>query len=283
MKSIPCFFIHIGNQEYLRYVIECAENSNGNVFLLGDKSNKDFAKNWFSIDDYKDDDVTQFMKSYVHMSDNSPVFDTQCIQRYFLLRNFMCKHKMKDACMLDSDLLLYVDLKKVIQKRDRVYFSFRYDKAGNIVSSSAHCAYWPLDKLEQFCDFILKTYTQNIDMLKELYKKKMKIHYRYISDMDLLDIWANQNSNSILSTDIVRNGSVFDHNINSIDSFQKNCLGFKKVCRKKNLLYFQKNGKLVRVNSIHAQGEAKIYIKLFLHKRTCILWYLICDVLAKRK
>lgn len=280
MKTIPIFFIHIGNQEYLHYAISSAEKYNRDVYLLGDKSNQRFCRNWFRLDDYKDEDTDTFVKNYVHMSCNAPVFDIQCIQRYIILRNFMRRHNMDCACMADSDLLFFENMSRAIQYKDKVYFSFQYDDKGTIVSSSAHCAYWPLKRLEQFCDFILKMYIEDIEVLKELYKRKMKIHYRAISDMDLLDLWANQNSQYLISTDKIRNHSVFDHNINTIAEYQRNCFGMKKLYRRGDKLYFKKNRKLVQVNTIHAQGNAKKYMKQFLKKRTSLFWYCIYNKLS---
>lgn len=45
MQNAPIVFIHMGNQRYLRKVIKQAELYNRDVFLVGDQSNKTFAKN----------------------------------------------------------------------------------------------------------------------------------------------------------------------------------------------------------------------------------------------
>ena len=80
MQNAPIVFIHMGNQRYLRKVIKQAELYNRDVFLVGDQSNKTFARKWISANKLEIEDFNHFESLYIHMSTNTYEFELDALR-----------------------------------------------------------------------------------------------------------------------------------------------------------------------------------------------------------
>ncbi len=278
-KRIPVVFIHEGNQKYLKNTVGFAEKNNVEVYLLGNDKNSDYCKKWFDISLFKTEVIQEFRKYYKHMSCNPRCFEMLCFERYFILFEFVRQMKFECVCMVDSDNILYTDVRRIFKESDKVYFSYKITDGNRIESgsSSGHCAYWPIAKLKSFCEFIINTYKNDDGQLKRLYNKKRKTVNASISDMDFLDMWGSLNIKNIKSTDLEKGGYILDHNVNVGQSFEEwPLIRIKKTVFIGEKVFFIKNRKKIRVHAIHAQGNAKKYIPIFCKmKNGRLKYYLI--------
>lgn len=123
--TLPIIFIHRTDDAYLYYILRQAKlsNPNSDVILLGSKSNAKYISNdtkHFMIDDYSEG-ASNFAKSYKHLSSNEYHYNLFCFQRWFVLRDFMRKHKIPECWVFDSDVMLYTNINK------QEYRNFSYE------------------------------------------------------------------------------------------------------------------------------------------------------------
>ena len=87
---------------------------------------------------------------YLHLSSNSPKFEIFCLERWFVLRDFLHQRQLGSVWHFDSDVLVYEDLSGEDTRIASVDFS--YSKI------SGHSAYFRINALDQLCSFILENY-----------------------------------------------------------------------------------------------------------------------------
>ena len=94
--SLPIVFLHKGNQEFIRYSLLKASQTNPSsiVYLIGDDSNKIYdriAENvvWKDYRTYEGELSETLAERYVHMSTNPAPYEYICIDRWFLINEFM--------------------------------------------------------------------------------------------------------------------------------------------------------------------------------------------------
>ena len=98
--------IHKGFNDYLEYNIKNLTEKfpNSNLYLIGDNHNKNITNkykcNFFNIKDYYEN------FNYYHYSVNEYDYEEFCIQRWFILKNFMKKNNIKFSIYFDSDVLV---------------------------------------------------------------------------------------------------------------------------------------------------------------------------------
>jgi len=118
---------------------------------------------------------------------------------------------------------------------------------------------------QRFCDFILRSYTE--EKYLEAYEKKWKSGAGGgICDMTALYLFWLENGGEICNLAITRNGMVCDLNINSSANFRDNeflkKMGIKKLSDYKGKPAFmpQSGEEKVRVHVAHFQGRAKSFM-----------------------
>ena len=87
---------------------------------------------------------------YVHLSANSVAFELFCLERWFVLRDFLRQRQLESVWHFDSDVMVYEDLSSEDARIAGVDFTF--------TNISGHNAYFRINALDQFCSFILKCY-----------------------------------------------------------------------------------------------------------------------------
>jgi hypothetical protein len=270
--SIPIVFMHYGDSEYLQYSLLQAKKSNkdSDIILIGDDSNNkySFVKHANINDSQSGQD---FAKIYQHMSFNDYSYELFCIQRWFMLRDFMAKHQISRCYHQDSDVMLYED----ISMENVADFDFAF--CGGISGGIAFINNF--EALDGFCKFITAFYTVEslTEELKKIYQMVIKhVPNAGISDMIFINLYCNtrQHPEKIFDLSVIENNAVFDLNVNLTNEYEQ-WHGRKKI-------YFTTNGVLcknlllntfIKFKALHFQGEAKMFMKYFVQKtpEECII------------
>lgn len=284
MKSLPVIFIHTGYQPYMEYTIHQAEKTNELVYLLGDKKNKQVARQWFDIEEYQSDKYMQFKKIYKHMSSNPYEFEFNCFRRFFVSYEFAKKNNIEKFVMLDTDCFSFVNFSELEFKEYDAALSMPKDQSNYLWTASPHGSMWSLAALENYLEFLFYEYSENISELEE----KWEYHKKYnigggICDMTLLYLWANKTDiYNILNTTKGYGKGVFDHFVSLSEGYEKDeyqllkRINIKKLKFEDDMAYFQKkSGEWIRTYTIHTQGKSKIFIPTVARKENNVLIYYI--------
>lgn len=290
-SSLPIILVHKGNQEYLKICLDYAVDHGNSVILIGDDSNSSFEREgiaWFDHNEYSSEELREFNRIYVHMSSNSPEYERFCFERHFLIREYVKKHDINEFYMMDSDILLgRLDMES-IRKYDA---ALCWNEANSKISKAAspHFSYWKKSALDDFIAFTMNAYSSDIKLMKECYEQ---ITGRGITggvcDMTLLYLWKEKNIERVCNL-------CGDENI-------KLGVSRRLLCKQENSRYLVERGaiKLVNVNDdlfyidkqteeriyaqvIHAQGDAKKYIKMLAKGKTDSFSKGIADIIHKCK
>lgn len=282
MKKDPIniVIIHRGENDYIHTVLKCAHESNqeANIFLISDRKNNDinFVK-YINIDDYFYS-AKQFSKNYEHLSTNTYEFELFCIQRWFILRDFMKINKIEKCFYADSDVLIFSNLNTELQKFSNFSFTLSEGTCG-------HNSFWNNHKaLDDFCHFIENIYNKS-DL--DSYNKILDFWNSYkitqkpggVCDMTLFKFYKEKYPNNIGETANIIEKSTYDHNFSSNIQdgvFYKNIFGIKKIIWKNNLPYIKNNSnELIKFNTLHLQGWAKKFIPNFYYRDKNINFYFL--------
>jgi len=133
-ESVNIIFIHRGANDYLKFSLAQAHKSNplANIFLIGDNGNRnisDFVKH-YNIDDYFAS-ALKLENVYQHFSCNSVEFELFCIQRWFVLLDFIKANKIEKFFYADSDVLIFSDLAREWSKFSNFSFTLSSGACGH--------------------------------------------------------------------------------------------------------------------------------------------------------
>ena len=266
--SYPIIVLHKGNPPYLKECLNQAKFSNPNsrVILLGDESNKnvpDGVEHYF-ISDFQG--MSQELKTnYVHLSSNTYGFEFFCIERWFIMLDFIRKNNIDKFLHIDSDTLLYADFEK---EPEFIREIAEVDIALPGIKGTWCNFFQSVKALEKFCNFVISKY-KNRELMQKLqeefsnkvesYKKQGK-RYRHGGICDMTFITWIRESGEITFIDTFENvvgGLQVQHNINNIDG----CVMSGNI---QNIIFIngqphcvKKTGEIVRLALLHLQGKAK--------------------------
>jgi len=190
-------YINKGNTYYLSSVIATTAQYNEEVVLIGDNLLKKFARkniSFIPFDEYRG----KF--GYKHISVNPADYEEFCIERWFILKNYMVKNKIDEVWYSDSDNIIYENIETVpVEDYDCMYLK-------NINHISPHLIYLNLRAIKALCvylkDFYLHLNQRDIDRVKD------SINGRdHISDMYLL--------HDFIKTSAIKSKAMMHENINS--------------------------------------------------------------------
>jgi|GEM_PF-2860102 Predicted membrane-associated HD superfamily hydrolase len=192
--SCPVVFCHKGDDSYVFDVLQRAGRSCGyrNVVLLGDESNRGYIANWVDASHCNEEEIVKFRNVFRPFGiDSVGEFDLACFERHFALYGFMKERGIERCFLCDSDVLVYGNLCKLnIDDADFACTGTASD-AFLKESVSPHCAYWKIDRLRQFLDFVLYVYRSNTNWLKEVCQKQTEEGKpSRITDTVLLTAWC---------------------------------------------------------------------------------------------
>jgi hypothetical protein len=89
---------------------------------------------------------------YRHFSLNPEPFERACLERWFVLRDFLRERDFSGVWHFDSDVMIYSDLSEETQRVEAMDFT--------LTRRSGHSSYFRLGALEKFCELILTSYQQ---------------------------------------------------------------------------------------------------------------------------
>lgn len=223
---IPVVYYHAGAirnatsaPRHLQVSIQQSKNFNERVILLGDESNSDLDVEHHRIEDYSDG-VDKFRSSYVHMSSNEAPFEMACIERWIVLANFVEKMNLEKVVYLDSDIMTFCNYeeRESIFDEDYVGMACSPERFGPDIDSpkdwgvTGCVSYWRHDIILKFKDFIINTYSNNMDKLLHKWNWHLDTnHPGGICDMTIMYLFYFENNLQSLCK-VQKDNSVFDQN-----------------------------------------------------------------------
>ena len=265
--SFPIIFIHKGYSDYMEYSLRQAKitNPNSEIILLGDDANNKFPfirheniSNYFATSE-------KFSSIYKHNSTNPYHYELFCIQRWFVLYEFMSKNDILESFVIDTDIMVYSDIEKALLSFDKnkipvIEFDNNYSYASAYVTTKS---------LKSLTCFINKKY-KNPDSINEFNKYYQNLlsskKLGGISDMTLVEDWINEIifKKNIQNLIAVNNDSTFDLHISMKQHSNKNDIyKFGTIRKKINFIkkipygYHLKLKKEIKFHTLHFQGPAK--------------------------
>ena len=260
----PIIFIHRFNHNYLPLSLWQARKSNPEVpvYLIGDGWNAhfDFLVEYVPAAAYRKS-ADEFARHFKNFSTNPADFERVCLERWFILEEFMQQRGIEQCLYLDSDILQFGNAEE-----DGMRFAgFGMTVAGisghsNFVSRR--------EVLSDFCQFILKSYAQENahGILEEKYRKFRETHPAGgISDMTFFTEYRKNHPDRILDIGNPLQDKAYDIAMAYIE-FNRNENGIKKVEKLPDgrLMVFQRGHGEVEMRNLHFQGEAKKSMKAHL-------------------
>jgi hypothetical protein len=277
-SDIPIVIIHRGDSEYLPATIFQLRYSNPKcaIHLLGDDGNTRYRQlvSHHKISDYNDS-AEKFKTVYKHFSTNGYEFELVCIQRWYILNEFLKKNKIERCLYIDSDVLVYCD----VTSAQKGLAKFGMTVSGisahtNFVNSPA--------LLDEFCNFVTALYTDSKaeQNLQDEFNSFVKVHGGGgISDMTMFTKFREHRPGSIGDISIPqKDNSVFDITLDTLQDYESEN-GFKKVSWKAGYPVVVSKGlnTSITFNTLHFQGvcKRKIYNYITLDetgKLKAMLW-----------
>lgn len=223
--GIPVVVVHGGSKPYVRFCIRRAVDSNprGRVVLLGDAATAGIgAGEHIRLDDAAlQDDIAEFRTIYEHLGPaETHRFERFCIERWFVIRNFMRRDGLDRCLVVDSDVLLFCDVTEEAARFRGVAMTFaRWDA----VRLLPHCNFINgRDALESFCNHVLEVYRRpaRLEAVKAANAKKLGRHW--VSDMSLFHDWASHGGFRIgMLEDALQDGSAYDDGLDRTAGFAR--------------------------------------------------------------
>lgn len=277
--SIPVVITHINNKNYLELNIKITSKNN-QIILIGDKTLKKYDNfenvDFFDIEDYKNLDINiEDLKTYFdHFSTKSYEFEWFCFERYFVILNFMSKHKLNTIFHCDSDNVLLQNINK---------YSF-FEEVALMVPNNSNSL--RMNAMIANSKLNFEFFVSFLELYKEIYVTKNKFnlisekieHHKIyggggISDMTLAYLLYKDKKDEIQNLLIPQRISgemfTFNESINSsegLDSkkqFKMSTKGIQKLyfSNEKIQIYDSFNKLYLNLFNIHFQGTSKKYIE----------------------
>ena len=275
--EVPVVLFHKSEKYYVSCALRAAKKRNNDVTLISDVRPDIYTaySNVIDINFYKNDGAVKFAEVYQHLSTNSHNFEFTAIEKYFFLLEHMKKNKLKKILYIDSDLLLYDNMSTIINK---YYDSYdlcscipKKEYSDLVWTASGHLSLWSYTALNDFCEFIINLYTNQIDLIKKKWQWHLDNNITGgICDMTLIYLFQYQTqlkSGNFL--EVVDNRFSFDYILksstgefdNEYDMENSFILGdvIKKVSFKDGYPYCYNKllKKDILLYSLHCQAEAK--------------------------
>jgi len=209
--NTPIIFVHSSNSYYLHAALLKAHltNPKRDIILIGDEANNKykFVKH-YNISDYMTS-ADNFAKVYIHRSPNPINFELFCIQRWFIIRDFVKDHyNGLDFLYCDTDTLLFTDIEEDLQVWRNYHFT--------ICRTGTPCfTYFNSDSINEFTSFIYNRYStqEGRKLINEYANRLIKEKRKYgISDMTAFMAYEKMPGIKCLHIDHIVNGTCYAHN-----------------------------------------------------------------------
>jgi hypothetical protein len=193
-------------------------------------------------------------KIYRHHSTLGYEFELFCIQRWFVLLEFLRKKGIDSCVYLDTDVLLATNLKEIVEKT----WSFGLTFTGY----SAHvCFVNRTAALAELCHFITRLYENpaNDERLRARHEE-MATHYGGGGVSDMTMFWWMQKERPGLIGDYpgIFGDSPIDVSLDDTRGFQSDENGFKKIEWVDRIpMALAEDGRRIPLLALHHQGRGK--------------------------
>lgn len=276
--NYPIFFINNDNMSrkdkkinknnyWLKYVINQAKyfNPDSQVILIANRNINIFNKiHYYPLKDYCNL-ANKFRNIYIHLSSNAYNYEIFCIERWFILNEFLIKNNVKSPFFyFDSDVLLLSCINNIIKKFSLISYDY------SITGHGGPQYFKSQEILNNYCNLISSFYSNNnqIMHMKEFYKKLRKQGTKGgVGDMYFLKEFLKMQTNYIdLYENTNNKNQVFDENIKNTENYNKyKIFKIKKVYLSQRKAYFYniKIKKYIRTYGLHFQGNSKVFIPYF--------------------
>ena len=168
--DIPIIIYHLGYKDYVTCCLKQALKYNNNVILITDAVNE-----YSNIDGLivinnssYSSGSNLFRKKYIHLSNNSPVIELICIQRWISIYEYMYGNNIKRAFICDSDVLIYDNITEIDNKYLLDYEHMLCSSPSKNLTGGQ--SIWNLSKLKEFISFIFVFYNTQKDIMIKWYK-----------------------------------------------------------------------------------------------------------------
>lgn len=287
-------FLSFGNPYYLPYVLsQCkSTNRNSTIHLLGDHLNMGYkGVNHHYIKDYQKQ-AKEFEKHYTHLSTNNKKFECFCFQRWFIINSFLSENNIKEAIVLDTDILVYDNIVD-----DMVFFEefdmTLYEHKEGLAASPGMSFIKNTKILDAFCDFTLDSFKQ-----KDSYFSQANKHFEYLQsqnrdggvcDMTYFYFFYLQNQERIFDLHrVLPNNHYYDVNFKATKTpkieIKKNENNGKLIEWSNNKPYgYLTNEDKIKYMVFHFQGPQKELIPRMVSQKGVYYWYNLKFIPFKNK
>ena len=277
-SNVAIVVVHQGLSDYLKYCLLKAQQYNPTtpIVLIGNEENRcllDVIPELIHIiPDQNTTDTKAFKNNYKHRSTEPETFELMCFLRWFFVRDFMKRNNIERCLHIDSDVLLFCDVWQAGEPY-RTY-GMTLSTWGNPNYLMGHTCYInDYHLLDGFCQMLLDYFTnaEKSLFLDELFVKlRINSEYTAISDMSLLKLFYDKNSQHMGKVSDIVNDTTFDYRLTSCEGgYLANSRLFKKEMKK---IFFEDRfpycwntvlQKNIRFHSIHFHGNMKYMMKYF--------------------
>lgn len=263
MNTVPIIYIHRGYSWYLPIVLRNGIDfhGRGNVWFLGDPYANAIARiigaNSAPIKEYQKG-AEAFEADYIHESNLGREFELFCLQRWFILLEFMRRQGLDAAIYLDSDILLTQHLEPYRKQTLTWPMTF--------TGYSAHISFINTRAvLDHFCRFTTTFYRDPDNESKRVaWRKKMEnlSGSGGVSDMTLFYWFKEAHPDFIGDYRDIFKDSPFDVSLQDTRGFETGTHGFKRLIWEERTPFVKKtDGTKIALACLHHQGRAKILLK----------------------
>lgn len=257
-SSEPIIFVHRGCQPFFHAVARQAirMNPRADVWNIGDVRAREVPGLRFEKLSRYESEMRQLEEVYVHYSPNPVDFELFCIQRWFAVWGLMERLDVRQAWVLDSDVLVYSELMGLD--------AFKTLGTGfTINGASPHAMFIrSRDALRTFCDDTIAAYRDG-----HMSDVAMRLggEVKGISDMAFFQYVSRLHPGLMGNNAEIVDGAMFDNNFGSDQ-------GCEMENGRKRLTWIdgaphatlRGSGELVRLHGLHFQGGLKPAILEFM-------------------
>jgi hypothetical protein len=258
----PIVYIHQGYSWYLPLSLRNGRNfAIGDVHYLGDCFGRSVARACGAkVWNLKNHSASaeRFAAIYRHHSELGADFELFCIQRWFILADFLEVNGLESCIYLDTDILL---TKNITQEwQCTLGFDLAY------TGYSAHlCCVNRLSALKKFCDWVMDFYgnPSNEMRMVEWHRSTVEIHGGGgVSDMTMFHWFQQDNPDVLGDYPAIFGDSPFDVSLEETRGFRSDEDGFKFLTWEHGRpSAVGEDGRLIKLASLHHQGRAKLRLR----------------------
>ena len=256
--NIPIILVHTGDSFYLEPVLRQMRkfNPGSEIFLISDASTNhyDFLKH-INISEYFSS-ADKIKQVYIHMSINPYPYELFCLQRWFIIMDFVTRNGITNFLCIDSDVMFYSNVDEVFGKWKDYDFTL-------CNTDGPQYTLFNLESLKKFCNYIY-THYNDAEALDEVKKWRKQ---GSISDMTFLTHYSQEPGVKVFNTAQVVDGSCFELNMKIPQGYEMQGR-LKKIYWKAGLPYGKEvaTGNFVRFNALHIQGGVKHKLNRYLYR-----------------